>query len=195
MVTRTIPPAATPPAQTSELDDLLKEVAAGGATAFGHLYDRVVDRVLRLASNVVRNRALAEEAAQEAMVQVWRQAPRFDPARGSALSWILTITHRRAVDAVRREERRAATELTVRPTWQEASADDTTDEVCAQWVVSDALDSLTALQRQAVELTHLGELTQPEAATRLAVPLGTLKTRVRDGMMALRRWGEINPVR
>jgi RNA polymerase sigma-70 factor, ECF subfamily len=123
------------------------------------------------------------------MVDVWRHAPRFDPALGSALSWILAITHRRAVDRVRSEEaarRRtrdvAILESTVAhdPAGEAAETSDSVGRVRA------ALEALTDLQRQAIELTYFDGLTYRQVAETLGIPLGTVKTRIRDGMLRLR---------
>jgi len=170
-----------------DVDELMSQVADGDQDAFAALYDAVAPRVYGLIRRVVRDAALAEEVAQEALVEVWRNASRFDRARGSAAGWIFTIAHRRAVDRVRAEQ--AATERERRTARASVPFDDVVEEVTArleQHAVRRCLDALTRVQREAILLAYYRGLTYPEVADRLGAPLPTIKTRMRDGLIRLR---------
>ena len=169
-------------------DILLREVARGGEDAFARLYDLVAPRVYGLALRVLRDPGQAEEVAQEALVEVWRTASRFDPARGSATAWILTIAHRRAVDRVRAEQAGAERE-------RKAAASDgppydqVVEEATRQLErqqVRRCLESLTELQREAITLAYYGGYTYREVAKLLGAALPAVKTRMRDGLIRLR---------
>ncbi|MEU3839986.1 sigma-70 family RNA polymerase sigma factor [Streptomyces sp. NPDC028635] len=170
-------------------DELLVRVAGGDQRAFEELYGLVAGPVFGLVRRVVRDAAQAEEVAQEALLELWRCAARFDPRRGSALAWVLTLAHRRAVDRVR--SARAAGERERREALRAAppAFDQVTEEVEAglerEWVRR-CLDRLTALQRQSVTLAYYDGYTYREVADRLSLPLGTVKTRMRDGLSRLR---------
>ena len=170
-----------------DVDELMSQVADGDQDAFAALYDAVAPRVYGLIRRVVRDAALAEEVAQEALVEVWRNASRFDRARGSAAGWIFTIAHRRAVDRVRAEQ--AATERERRTARASVPFDDVVEEVTArleQHAVRRCLDALTRVQREAILLAYYRGLTYPEVADRLGAPLPTIKTRMRDALIRLR---------
>ena len=180
-------------AASDRLTRLLIEAGAGSADAFAEVYAEVVDQVLRVAVRVVRDPDMAEDIAQEALVEAWRKAPEFDPARAGGRTWILTIAHRRAVDRVRREQRQRdqmEAEASVAARDETPEDQDVVVEVdFRQWQstrVRGALGTLTALQREAIELAYYGGCTQTEVAAQLGVPLGTTKTRIRDGMKRLR---------
>lgn len=172
-----------------EADELLVLVAGGDQKAFEELYGLVSGPVFGLVRRVVRDTAQSEEVAQEVLLELWRSAARFDPGRGSALSWILTLAHRRAVDRVR--SARAATEREQREGQRahHPAFDQVAEEVEAglerEWVRR-CLDRLTALQRQSVTLAYYDGYTYREVAERLSLPLGTVKTRMRDGLTRLR---------
>jgi RNA polymerase sigma-70 factor, ECF subfamily len=170
-----------------DVDDLMSRVAEGDQDAFAALYDAVASRVYGLIRRVLRDATLAEEVAQEALVEVWRTAPRFDRTRGCAASWIFTIAHRRAVDRIRSEQ--AAAERERRTARASVPFDDVVEEVTArleQHAVRRCLDTLTRLQREAILLAFYAGLTYPEVADRLGAPLPTVKTRMRDGLIRLR---------
>lgn len=174
---------ASPP----DIDNLMRLVAAGDRDAFTALYDAVAPRVYGLIRRVLRDSALAEEVAQEALVEVWRTAARFDPSRGSAAGWIFTIAHRRAVDRVRAEQ--AAADRERRTATTSVPFDDVIEEVTArleQQEVRRCLRALTRLQREAILLAYYGGLTYREVADRLGTALPTVKTRMRDGLIRLR---------
>ncbi|MFB8772613.1 sigma-70 family RNA polymerase sigma factor [Streptomyces broussonetiae] len=172
-----------------EAEELLRRVAGGDQRAFEELYGLVSGPVFGLVRRVVRDPAQSEEVAQEVLLELWRSAARFDPGRGSALAWILTVAHRRAVDRVR--SARAAGEREQREAMrsQPPAFDHVTEEVEAglerEWVRR-CLDRLTALQRQSVTLAYYDGYTYREVAERLSLPLGTVKTRMRDGLTRLR---------
>ena len=174
--------------RTGRDENLVERAAAGDSDAFAGLYDRFAPLVYGLALRVVRNPSLADEVAQDVFARVCATGASFDPSRGSARAWILTLAHRRAVDVVRRErpgrgrasrlggpsgERPldAVAEITARPA---QTAD-----------VSDALASLSDVQRDAVELAYYQGLTHGEVAQALAIPMGTAKLRIRDGLRRL----------
>ena len=166
------------------------QVARGDAAAFERLYPLVAGSVYGLALRIVRNPALAEEVSQEVLVDVWRQAPRFDRTRGGAMAWVLTMAHRRAVDRVRREEAQSrATRAAAQTATEDDEADVVVDEVERAWEASrvhHAMARLTDMQREAIELAFFSGYTHQEVAGVLGIPLGTAKTRIRDGLIRLR---------
>lgn len=170
-----------------ELDRLLRQVARGDHAAFEKIYDRLAGAAYGLIRKVLRDQAQSEEVAQEVMLEVWRTASRFDPQRGGAASWVMTIAHRRAVDRVRSETAAAGREQRV------ADVSIPTDEVAERVEASleaervrHCLDGLTDLQRESVLLAYYGGFTYPQVAERLSSPLPTVKTRIRDGLIRLR---------
>lgn len=168
------------------LEDLLELVAAGDRSAFDALYSRVVDVVFGLARRIVIDRDLATDVCQEVLVDVWRKASVFDRNRGSGLAWIAVMTRRRAIDVVRSAEssrRREQAEVGT-PDPPDPVAE-TVVESAERVAVRRALGSLSDLQRESVELAFYGGLTHREVADRLAIPLGTVKTRIRDGLARL----------
>ncbi len=167
---------------------LLQQVAQGDRDAFAQLYDLVSPRVFGLVRTVVRDRAMAEEVTQEVFLQVWKQAPRFRPDMGSATAWISTVAHRRAVDRVRSEEAsRARLQRDQRMDMTSAPGPESAmlDQVDRQRVRA-ALAQLTERQRRAIELAYYGGHTYEEVAVLLDIPVGTAKTRIRDGLIRLR---------
>lgn len=172
-----------------DLVDLLRRCGRADEAAFARLYDATAPRVLGLAVRVVRDRAQAEEVAQEAFLEIWRTAGRFDPERGSPLAWLLTITHRKAVDRVRAAEAATRRDLTYQQRNQPVEHDSTAEAAQASLEarrVRGALAHLTDVQREAVSLAYLGGYTHTEVATMLDLPVGTAKTRIRDGLIRLR---------
>jgi RNA polymerase sigma-70 factor (ECF subfamily) len=171
------------------LSELLRASGQGDEEAFAELYDATAPRVFGLVLRVVRDRAQAEEVAQEAFLEVWRTSPRFDPARGSAMSWLMTIAHRRAVDRVRSAQAQTRRDTAYQESTQTVAYDVTAEAAHRNLdakVVREALGELSEVQRAALELAYFGGLTHREVADRLQLPLGTAKTRIRDGMTRLR---------
>jgi RNA polymerase sigma-70 factor (ECF subfamily) len=167
----------------------MTQVAGGDEQAFAELYRRVAPAVFGLVGKVVRNPALSEEVTQEVFVELWRGASRFDPGRGTARSWIMTRAHRRAVDRVRSAERAARRDDLAGRRDQGRPYDEVAEQVetgLEHEHVRRSLDALTELQRQAVVLAYYGGHTQREIAELLEVPVGTVKTRLRDGLIRLR---------
>jgi RNA polymerase sigma-70 factor (ECF subfamily) len=171
---------------------LLQRVATGDRAAFAALYDRLGGVAYGLARRVVIDLALAEDVTQEAFLNVWITAPTFDPSRGDARTWILMVTHRRAVDAIRREEANRRRLRNSAPSTTEQPYDVVLDQVlqrsaarCAGIEVTQALSALTPLQREAIVLAYFHGLTRSQVAQLLDVPLSTAKTRIRDGLIRL----------
>jgi RNA polymerase sigma-70 factor (ECF subfamily) len=167
--------------------DLLSRVARGDEAAFAALYDELSPRVYGLCRRILRDPAQAEEVAQEALVEVWRGASRYDPAKGSAASWVLTIAHRRAVDRVRSEQ--ASTDRERRVATEEVPYDEVVEEATARLErqqVRRCLQGLTDLQREAITLAYYRGHTYREVAELLHTGLPTVKTRMRDGLIRLR---------
>jgi len=177
--------------QHAHLSDeaLVAQVARGEEDALAELYDRVGRIAYGLAVRVLRDDRLAEDAVQEGFLAVWRSAASFRAERAKASTWILTLVHRRAVDLVRREERRR-TEPLGDELPGSAHESEPTDE--AAWLrfererVQTALKLLPDVQREALELAYYGGFSQSELAQRLGVPLGTIKSRMFSGLARLR---------
>ncbi|WP_322937554.1 ECF RNA polymerase sigma factor SigK [Nocardioides bizhenqiangii] len=183
------PHPGAPAGGGAELAHLLQRSAKGDRDAFASLYDATAARVHGLAVRVVRDRAQAEEVTQEAFLEIWRTASRFDPERGSALSWLLTIVHRKAVDRVRSAEAATRRDATYHHRNQTVAHDVTADAAQASLEarrVRAALGGLTEVQREAIELAFFGGYTHTEVAVLLDLPVGTAKTRIRDGLIRLR---------
>jgi RNA polymerase sigma-70 factor (ECF subfamily) len=167
-------------------EQLLAAMARGDGDALAELYDRYGRTAYALAFRILRDGALAEDAVQDAFLSAWRTSASFDARRGKAATWLLTLVHRRAVDVVRREERRRAAPLDDAP----VAAGDATDESAEvrelRRGVQAALGVLTPAEREALELAYYGGLSQSEIAERLGVPLGTVKSRMFAGLAKLR---------
>ena len=156
--------------------------------ALAELYDRYGRVAYGLALRIVRDPALAEDAVQEAFLTLWRTATSFRSDRAKPSTWILTLVHRRAVDVVRREERRRAAplETSEEPEAYGPATDEEIELTDRRRIVQEALRQLPDDQREALELAYYGGLTQSELAERLSVPLGTIKSRMFTGLRRLR---------
>jgi RNA polymerase sigma-70 factor (ECF subfamily) len=175
------------PPDAVSADDLLQRVGQGDDGAFAALYDQLAPRVFGLVLRVVVDPAQAEEVVQEALLEVWRTAARYQPDRGSAAGWVLTIAHRRAVDRVRAET--ASTERIRRAVTADLPYDQVTEAAIARLEhqqVRRCLSGLTRLQRQALLLAYYGGYTYREVADLVGTALPTIKTRMRDGLIRLR---------
>ena len=176
-----------PSHESADIDALVGQVARGDSQAFGQLYDEVSASVYGLARRVVRDPARAEDVTQEVFLEVWRKAARFDRALGKGKTWIMTIAHRRAVDAVRRSESQKRQDHHGAP--DEVSHDEPADAVIRDeehGSVRACLETLTDLQLESVRLAYFNGYTYGEVATLLEKPLPTIKTRMRDGLIRLR---------
>lgn len=171
---------------------LLQLVGQGDRTAFSQLYDRFSRVLFATAFSVLNNREAAEDVLQDACLMIWEKAPLYDAERGKPLTWALTLTRNKAIDRLRSLQRR-------RRLYDEAERESLTDEqfddrdsfmavisVERGTQVREALQQLSADQRQAIEMTFFGSLTQNEVAAQLDEPLGTVKARIRRGLMRLR---------
>ncbi|MGH3342152.1 MAG: ECF RNA polymerase sigma factor SigK [Carbonactinosporaceae bacterium] len=177
------------PARETALEGLLDRVARGDEDAFGVVYERVAAPVLGLVRRVLRDPAQSEEVAQEVLVDVWRTAARFDPGRGTAMAWVMTMAHRRAVDRVRSEQSLGVRQERVGQRTAVPAYDEVAERVETRLEheqVRRCLDALTGLQRESVVLAYYRGCTYREVADLLDVPLGTAKTRLRDGLIRLR---------
>jgi RNA polymerase sigma-70 factor (ECF subfamily) len=170
------------------LGALLNRAGRGDQSAFAELYDSLAPLLYGVVLKVVRDPSLSEEVTQEAFIELWRLAPRYDDSRGSVRAWASTLAHRRAIDRVRSEQSardRVERESQKRP----IQTNDVAEQVVANidgTRVRKALERLTEIQRQAVELAYFGGHSYREVALLLNVAEGTIKTRIRDGMIRLR---------
>ena len=171
----------------SELAGLLAKVARGDEAAFAGIYDHFATVVYGLVRRVVRDPAQSEEVTQEVLLEVWRTASRFDPAKGRAATWVMTIAHRRAVDRVRSVTATVARDQQAAP--QPPAADEVADAVEANLTrerVRNCLGGLTELQRESITLAYYGGYSYPQVAKLLGAALSTIKTRIRDGLIRMR---------
>ncbi|WP_347567450.1 ECF RNA polymerase sigma factor SigK [Actinopolyspora sp. BKK1] len=185
----------TPPGSTSRQQQgpdqqaLLMEVAKGDEQAFERLYEVMARPVFGLVQRVIRDAAQSEEVAQEVLVEVWRTATHYRPERGSAMTWVLTLAHRHAVDRVRSEQAATDRETKVGSRSNGRAFDEVSESVLShleQKQVRQCVSTLTELQRESVLLTYYRGYTYREAAGLLDSPLATVKTRLRDGLIRLR---------
>ncbi|HEU5000674.1 MAG TPA: ECF RNA polymerase sigma factor SigK [Lapillicoccus sp.] len=176
-------------ARPVQLEHLLRRAATGDESAFAELYDAVSARLFGLVRRVVRDPAQSEEVTQEVFLEIWRTSTRFDADRGSALGWMMTIAHRKAVDRVRSAAAAGRRDHGYHEANQDVDYDSTAEAAQASLEaerVRKALQTLTPAQRSALELAYFGGYTHTEVAAMLDLPLGTAKTRIRDGLIRLR---------
>ncbi|ORB68284.1 sigma-70 family RNA polymerase sigma factor [Mycobacterium scrofulaceum] len=183
-----------PPPSGTELDALLHKVARGDSAAFAAVYDLTKSRVYGMVMRVLRDSGYSEETTQEIYCEIWRSARDYDSSKGSALSWLLTIAHRRAVDRVRSEEAFGRRESRYAAT----SADPASDVVSEAAIAGDerrrvveCLGALTDTQRECIQLAYYDGLSYSQVSERLAANLSTIKSRMRDALRALRNCLEV----
>ena len=175
--------------ESASKESLLRRIAEGDQKAFSRLYDDIAPRVLGLIRRLLIDHAQSEEVAQEVFLEIWQTASRFDENKGGASTWILTMAHRRAIDRIRASQssRDRDTKVGIRDFAPEYDHVSESVEVTIEHErVKKAMARLTELQRQAVTLAYYGGYSHSEVAALLKVPIGTVKTRLRDGMIRLR---------
>jgi RNA polymerase sigma-70 factor (ECF subfamily) len=183
--------ATQEPARSFEDDDvvlLLGAVANGDQVAFDRLYTHFRSRVFGLAARIVIDRDQAQEVTQEVFLQLWQQAARFDPSRGSAISWVLRITHARAVDRIRNSHSSSVRDTRYAAAGHVADTDTVVEQALLreeQLVLRSALVLLSPVQRESIQLAYYSGLTTLEISERLGVRRATVKTRIRDGLIRL----------
>ena len=180
--------SARPEGGEQYLDGLLIRVARGDQAAFEDVYDTLAGPIYGLINRVVRDPAQSEEVCQEVLLEVWRTAARFDPAKGTAATWAMTIAHRRAVDRVRSASATAAREVRTADV-PDQNEDEVADAVAASLDrerVRRCLDGLTEPQRESITLAYYGGYSYRQVGERLGVALSTIKTRIRDGLIRMR---------
>ncbi|MEP7160244.1 MAG: ECF RNA polymerase sigma factor SigK [Dermatophilaceae bacterium] len=189
------PESVAPPGRESPggavdvLAGLVTRSAGGDEAAFAQLYDALAPRIYGLVRRILRDPAQAEEVSQEVFLDLWRGSGRFDPLRGTALAWALTIAHRKTVDRVRSVTASRARDDVYAASALDVDHDSTSEAAIGRLDatrVRAALATLTDVQRQAVELAFLGGFTHTDIAHLLDLPLGTAKARIRDGLLRLR---------
>ncbi len=186
---RNAPELEPEPSSHTRLTLALLATGRGDRESFAEVYTLTASAVFGLVKRVLRDHAQSEEVAQEVLLDVWRTASRYEPDKGSARAWIMTMAHRRAVDRVRSEQ--AWTTRTQRAASFDLSPDvDWVSEEVGERLEAEAvrscLASLTPIQRESIVHAYYGGMTYTEVATHLGVPLGTIKTRIRDGLIRLR---------
>ncbi len=171
------------------LGDQLLAAARGDAAAFTELYESLSPRVYGLVQRVLHDAHQSEEVTQEVFLEIWQTSTRFDPTRGSAPSWVMTLAHRRAVDRVRSAESSRRRDTTDVERGRTDPVDETATSAHASLDAQEvraALGTLPDFQRQALELAYFGGHTHLEVSRLMRIPLGTAKTRIRDGLVRLR---------
>lgn len=171
----------------ASIDELLVRTGRGDRQSFARLYDTVAARVFGMALRVICDHAYAEDVTQDCLVEVWKSAPSFDPDKGSAINWIMTIAHRRAVDRVRSVQ--AARDRDQRFTLPERDFDTVADAVtdsAERQALRRCLKFLTVLQRQSIMLAYFDGLSYQQVSENVGARLPAVKSRMRDGLMRLR---------
>jgi RNA polymerase sigma-70 factor, ECF subfamily len=169
------------------LNDLLGRVAGGDRRSFEEIYSLMAGRAYGIIVQVLRDHAQAEEVAQEVFIEVWRTAPRFDRTRGSARTWVLNMAHRRAIDRVRSvQASRQREDKFIQPTTDYDNVVENVESRLETEQLRDCLDNLSGVQRESIMLAFFESHPYPVVAEMLSVPLGTIKSRMRDGLSRLR---------
>ena len=185
---------------TKELEaeiELLRRIGQGDRRSFEELYDRFSGVLFSTAYRVLNNREAAEDVLQDVFIQIWEKAPLYDPARGKPMTWAVTLTRNKSIDRLRSTQRRSRLQDDVEresQTFEQFDDRSSFDAVASGEtgaLVREAMQKLSKDQREAIELAFFSSLTQTEIAERLDVPLGTVKARIRRGMMRLKE--VINP--
>jgi RNA polymerase sigma-70 factor (ECF subfamily) len=172
--------------------ELLRRVAQGDRRGFEELYDRFSGVLFSTAYRVLNNQEATEDVVQDVFVQIWEKAPLYDPARGKPMTWAITLTRNKAIDRLRATVRRnrlsedMQRESQTQNQFDDRSSFDAASTGDTNKLVREAMQKLSKDQREAIELAFFSSLTQPEIAERLNEPLGTVKARIRRGMMRLR---------
>ena len=184
-------PATAAPQDDGQLAALIDAIAEHDECALTALYDATLSRVYGMVLRVVRRPAMAEEVVEDTYFQVWRQAPRFDPARGRAMTWLLGMARSRAIDAIRREARHQHDSLDADAVTRLSDPRPAADELLAaargHADLHRALLLLNAQPRQLVAMAFLGGLSHEEIASQTALPLGTVKSQIRRALLTLRK--------
>lgn len=176
-------------ADAAHLVELMARSSRGQEDAFAELYDLTSRRIYAVILRVLRSAEHAGEVTQEVYVEVWRQSARYSPGKGSVMAWMTTMAHRRAVDRVRSVSSEVARDERYATSSQERDVDQVWDGVQQRFDIDrvrKGMASLTAIQREALTLAYFGGYTQSQVAQLLKLPLGTVKTRIRDGLIGLR---------
>jgi len=183
-------PVNSPEAQDQDAE-LLRQIAGGDRTAFAEFYDRHTTLMFSVASRILNNPGDAEDVLQETFLQIWEKAGKFDPALGKASSWAATLVRNKAIDKIRASQRRSR--LAEEAGTAQAIANDVADTVNENLhgpeqarIIQTAIVELPGEQRQAIELAYFSGLTQDEISKKLNTPLGTIKARIRRGLLKLR---------
>jgi RNA polymerase sigma-70 factor (ECF subfamily) len=172
--------------------ELLRKVGQGDRRSFEQLYERFSGVLFSIAYRMLKSQEAAEDVLQDVFVQIWKKAPLFDPARGRPMTWAVTLTRNKAIDLMRSAQRRSGLHDTMHQENETFSRFDdrsSFDAVASDemWkLVRDSIKKLSKEQRQAIELAFFASMTQTEIAEHLGEPLGTIKARIRRGMLALR---------
>ena len=172
--------------------DLLRRVAQGDRRGFEELYDRFSGVLFSTAYRVLNNQEAAEDVLQDVFIQIWEKAPLYDPSRGKPMTWAITLTRNKAIDRLRSTVRRnrlgddLEREAKSQDQFDDRSSFDALATEDRGKLVREAIQKLSEDQREAIELAFFSSLTQMEIAERLNVPLGTIKARIRRGMLRLR---------
>jgi len=181
------------PAQTLEAEiALLRQVAQGDRRSFEELYDRLSGLLFSTAYRVLNNQEAAEDVLQDVFVQIWEKAPLYDPARGKPRTWAVLLTRNKAIDRLRSTQRRNRLQDDIQreaETFEQFDGRSSFDAIASEekgQAVRDAIRNLSPEQREVIELAFFSSLTQAEIAERLKTPLGTIKARIRRGMLKLR---------